>query len=89
MPTYLHSTFDALPDAALIRLNQIVGPAFKSTDDQAEKERKASMPLVPVSRSTWWRMVKAGNAPKPIKVSQSVTAWRVGDLRTWLAGGGA
>ena len=24
-------------------------------------------PLVPISRSTWWRMVKAGTAPQPIR----------------------
>lgn len=43
-------------------------------------------PLVPCSHSTWWRYVKAGNAPQPIKISPGVTAWRVGDIRAWLAG---
>lgn len=42
--------------------------------------------LVPVSRSTWWRLVGSGRAPAPVKLSQGVTAWRVGDLRAWLAG---
>lgn len=41
-------------------------------------------PIVQVSRSTWRRWVKAGNAPKPIKLSVGVVAWRVGDLREWL-----
>lgn len=42
-------------------------------------------PLVPVSRATWWRYVKAGHAPPPVKLSAGVTAWRVGDLRAWLS----
>ena len=43
-------------------------------------------PLVPISHATWWRYVKAGNAPQPVKISPGVTAWRVGDIRAWLAG---
>lgn len=41
--------------------------------------------LIPVSRATWWRYVKIGKAPPPVKISDGVTAWRVGDLRDWLA----
>ena len=44
--------------------------------------------IAPVSRSTWWRMVKAGDAPSPVKLSRRITAWRVRDLREWLAMGG-
>ncbi|WP_367271047.1 helix-turn-helix transcriptional regulator [Sphingorhabdus sp. EL138] len=43
-------------------------------------------PLVPCSRSTWWRYVKTGRAPQPFKLGAGVTAWRVGDIRAWLAG---
>lgn len=32
-----------------------------------------------------WRLVKAGKIPAPIKLSDRVTAWRVGDLRAALA----
>ena len=41
-------------------------------------------PLIPISRSTWRRWVKAGTAPQPVKLSAGVVAWRVGDLRDWL-----
>lgn len=43
--------------------------------------------IAPVSRSTWWRMVKAGEAPSPVKLSRRVSAWRVAELREWLAAG--
>lgn len=40
--------------------------------------------VVPVSRSTWFSWVKSGKAPKPIKLSERTTAWRVADIRAFL-----
>jgi predicted DNA-binding transcriptional regulator AlpA len=74
------SFFETLPDSALIREKLIIGPVHK-----AHGKMSAETPrIVPVSRSTWRRMVKAGQAPAPIKLHTGVTAWRVGDLREWL-----
>jgi prophage regulatory protein len=39
---------------------------------------------VPFSSATLWRKVKAGKFPKPVKLSERVTAWKVGDVRRWL-----
>ena len=48
------SFFETLPDSALIREKLIIGKANSSGDNrQAQSPR-----LVPVSRSTWRRMVK-------------------------------
>ena len=75
------SFFENLPDSAFIREKQIIGAAHKSHGKMwAETPR-----IVPVSRSTWRRMVKAGQAPAPIKLHTGISAWRVGDLRCWLA----
>nr|WP_269106840.1 AlpA family phage regulatory protein [Massilia sp. TS11] len=41
---------------------------------------------VGVSHATLWRMVKAKKFPQPVKLSAGVTAWRVEDVRAWLAG---
>jgi len=41
--------------------------------------------LVPVSKSTFWRHVSAGTFPAPVKLSLRVTAWRVEDIRDWIA----
>ncbi len=41
--------------------------------------------LYACSPATAWRWVKAGKIPAPIKLSDRVTAWRVGDLRDALA----
>lgn len=44
--------------------------------------------IVPVSGSTWWRWVKSGKAPKPVKLSDRVTVWRVEDIRAFINSGG-
>lgn len=40
--------------------------------------------LVPFSKSTLWRRVKAGSFPKPLKLSDRVTVWRVEDIKLWI-----
>jgi predicted DNA-binding transcriptional regulator AlpA len=45
--------------------------------------------LVPFSRSTLWRRVKAKSFPAPVKLSEGITAWRAEDIRLWIAEQGA
>jgi prophage regulatory protein len=40
--------------------------------------------LIPVSKSTWWAGIKTGRFPKPVKLSERVTAWRVEDIRAFI-----
>jgi prophage regulatory protein len=40
--------------------------------------------ILPFSSATFWRKVKAGTFPAPVKLSQRVTAWRVDDVRAWM-----
>ena len=69
------SAFDLLPDSAFIRESQLV---------QSPKRPGLLAPL-PFSAPTLWRMVKAGTFPKPVKLSQRVTAWNIGAVRAWIA----
>jgi predicted DNA-binding transcriptional regulator AlpA len=41
--------------------------------------------IIPFSTSTLWRKVRKGEFPSPLKLSANVTAWRIGDVREWLA----
>ena len=66
--------FDALADGAFIRESQLV---------QSPKRPGYPAPL-PFSAPTLWRMVKAGKFPAPYKLSERVTAWRVGAVREWI-----
>ena len=67
-------SFDTLPDSALIRESHLV---------QSPKRPDRPTPL-PFSAPTLWRKVKAGTFPKPIKLSERITAWKVGEVRAWL-----
>ena len=69
------ANFDTLPGSAFIRESQLV---------QSPKRPETRAPL-PFSAPTLWRKVKAGTFPKPIKLSDRVTAWKVGDVRAWIA----
>ena len=64
--------FDELADSSLVRVQQIVATP------------KNPKPLINVSASTWWRLVRSRKAPPAVHVSAGVTAWRVSDLRSWL-----
>jgi len=68
------SVFDALPNSAFVREAQLV---------QSPNRPDGTAPL-PFSAPTLWRKVKAGTFPKPIKLSERVTAWNVGAVRAWL-----
>ncbi|KQB57162.1 MULTISPECIES: AlpA family transcriptional regulator [Acidovorax] len=45
--------------------------------------------FIPFSRATLWRRVSAGTFPAPVKLSERITAWRVEDIRQWIAEQGA
>lgn len=72
-------SFDELPDSALARQSQLVR-------DPKHPTRPTPLPFSP---ATFWRKVKDGTFPKPVKLSARITAWRVGDVREWIAAQGA
>ena len=37
--------------------------------------------IFPIGKSTWWEGVKNGKYPKPVKLGQRTTAWKVEDIR--------
>lgn len=40
--------------------------------------------MLPFSKSTLWRKVNDGTFPKPIKLSERVTAWKVDEIHEWM-----
>lgn len=70
----LQSNFDALPDSAFLRASQLVNDP---------KRPGAAVPL-PFSMPTLWRKVRCGTFPKPHKLSERVTGWKVGEIREWM-----
>lgn len=58
---------------------------FDSLPDAAHVRLPVVCGLFACSPATAWRRAKAGTIPAPVKLSERVTAWRVGDLRAVLA----
>jgi predicted DNA-binding transcriptional regulator AlpA len=61
-----------LPETGFLRISQIVGN---------RKAKPPILPLIPISRTTWWTGVKEGRYPAPIRLSEGVTVWRAEDIR--------
>ncbi|ABM37949.1 helix-turn-helix transcriptional regulator [Polaromonas naphthalenivorans] len=72
--TLPQSVFDAMPDGGYIREAGLV---------PSPKRPGVPVPL-PFSAPTLWRKVREGTFPAPVKLSERVTAWRVGTIRAWL-----
>jgi predicted DNA-binding transcriptional regulator AlpA len=72
--------FDKLADQTLLRVADI---ARSAKDPQR-------VTLLPISRATWHRFVKDGTAPAAVRLGKRTVAWRMGDLRAFIAskGGG-
>jgi len=64
-----------LPPTGFLRLKQITGDP---------KAKPPVLPIIPVSNAAWWAGVKSGIYPKPHKLSERTTAWRVEDILTLI-----
>jgi predicted DNA-binding transcriptional regulator AlpA len=40
--------------------------------------------IFPIGKSTWWQGVKDGKYPKPVKLSDRITAWKVEDIKSLI-----
>jgi len=62
-----------LPETGFLRIWQIVG------------NKKTNIPaLIPISRTSFLNGVKSGKYPKPVKLGERTTAWRVEDIRNLI-----
>lgn len=62
-----------IPEKGFLRLRQILGD--KKTNPPA---------LIPIGRTSWLNGVKSGKYPKPVKLGERTTAWRVEDIRNLI-----
>lgn len=58
----------------------------KNSPETLVREKQILAKYVPVHRATWWRWIKAGKAPKPVKLGQSISAWRLSEIEAWQRG---
>jgi predicted DNA-binding transcriptional regulator AlpA len=48
---------------------------------------KHILQLIDVSKSTWWKGVKDGRFPQPVRFGSRLTMWRVEDIRMLIEQG--
>ena len=65
MEQFMHNALHS----GFLRLSWIIGDATKGI-----------LPLIPVSRATWYAGIKSGKYPKPIRLSEGVSVWRTSDI---------
>jgi prophage regulatory protein len=65
-----------LPAVGYVRMSQLAG---------AKRKKGDVIGILPISAVTLWRWVKEGRFPKPVKLSAGTVAWRVEDVRAWMA----
>lgn len=56
----------------------------KLPDDGFVRQAQIIPHIVPVSPATFWRMIKSGEFPSPVKLSERITAWPVETVRKWV-----
>lgn len=50
--------------------------------------RPATRGLIGVSDKTIWQWVKRGQFPAPIKLTESITVWRLSEVKAWMSSKG-
>jgi predicted DNA-binding transcriptional regulator AlpA len=60
-----------IPETGFLRLKQILGDP--NTDPPI-------VGLIPVKKTCWWKGVKSGRFPAPLKLAPRITVWRCEDI---------
>jgi predicted DNA-binding transcriptional regulator AlpA len=60
------------------------GDEIQQISDLANNPSTGTKGLLKVSRTTLWRMVKAGDFPPPLNISKGVKGWRLSTVHEWL-----
>ncbi len=58
-----------------LRIKQILGD---------KKSNPPIPPLIPIGKSTWWKGIKEGKFPKPIKIGPRITVWNAEDIINFI-----
>ncbi len=56
------------PEIGFLRMRDIIGD-------------KNNPGIIPVSRSSWYKGIAEGRYPKPVKLGERTSAWRIEDIR--------
>lgn len=83
-----HDQFLRIKDLANYPAREATTYTYKSGINKGKTKnvnaRRASRGLIGVSDKTIWQWVKRGEFPAPIRLSDSVTVWRLSDVQAWM-----
>jgi predicted DNA-binding transcriptional regulator AlpA len=52
-------------------------------DDEALVREPERLQITKTPRPSWYRLMSEGRAPRPVRLSPRVVAWRLGELKAW------
>lgn len=67
-------------------VNSLSGEIVKQSNEGGAEKKRGFMRLpqvleiLPVSKSTWWKGIRDGRFPKPVKLSERTSAWSRADI---------
>lgn len=73
----MDSNTNQLPIDGFLCLSQILG--------NPKAKPNPILPILPISRSSWYAGIQKGKFPKPVCRGRSATVWKVSDIRRLLA----
>jgi prophage regulatory protein len=84
------STIVAAPDKRILQTAALRGveralQTRTTTSGERVLSQQAVLDRVPVSRTTLWRMERAGGFPRRIQISANRIGWLEADVDEWLA----
>lgn len=65
-------------------MSNFISEINSRTGDSYLRQAQLIPRILPFSAATLWRKVKNGTFPKPVKLSDRITAWRVSDVQGWM-----
>ena len=88
MNSVIQERFLRIKDLANYPEKQATQHIYKSGINKGKAKvvnaRPASAGLLGVSDKTIWNWVKRGKFPAPIKLSPTVTVWRLSEVQAWM-----
>ena len=72
-----------LPSGSSPQESSTIGESENPIDDTLLRLAEVQK-MVPVSRSTIWRLIRAGQFPAPIRITSNAVAWRRRDVLRYV-----
>jgi predicted DNA-binding transcriptional regulator AlpA len=73
------------PEVPAMTTSTVTGPTVLELPAIALFRLPQVLKVIPVSRTTWWRGIKEGRFPRPVRLGPRSVAWRASDIQALIA----